>query len=253
MNDGECGCRYKMTVSYDGTAYSGWQIQPNGPSVQEQIQNALFFLLGDAVHLSGSGRTDAGVHASRQVCHFDAPDFDCPEMLMRLNTVLPETVRILSLDPTTENFHARFSAKSKFYHYIIHLDPVCPPFKSPYCLHLRKKLDLDLLKEAAKKFTGTHDFSSFANSASEGSAAINPVRTIYSINIVPEEGGVRLEFHGNGFLYKMVRNITGALIEVATGKMALEQIDALFAAKDRRKAPSGAPAQGLFLVNVEYD
>ncbi len=244
--------RYKIEIAYDGTAFSGWQVQPNAVSIQSQIEQSLFFLTGTETHVSASGRTDAGVHAMGQVAHFDALPLDCDETLLALNESLPSSIRILSLQEVPLDFHARFGAKSKTYTYHLHLDPVCPPFKSPYAHHIRYPLDLELLYRAAQRFVGTHNFTSFANQASSGAASVNPVRTIYAIDILEDEGGVSLSFHGNGFLYKMVRNITGALLEVALGRLPLEALDSIFEDRDRRKAPVAAPAKGLFLQHVEY-
>lgn len=244
--------RYKIEIAYDGTDFSGWQMQPNAPSIQEMIEQALYFLTGSETHVSGSGRTDAGVHASCQVAHFDALDLDPDEALLALNETLPPTIRILSLEQVYDDFHARFGTKSKTYIYNLHTAPVCPPFQCAYTHHIRYPLDIDLLERAAMRFVGTHDFTTFANQANTGSASINPVRTIYSIDITKEEGALKIHFHGNGFLYKMVRNITGTLIQIATGKLPIESLDTLFEARDRREAPIAAPAKGLFLHKVEY-
>ena len=149
-------------------------------------------------------------------------------------------------------FHARFSARSKEYHYHLHIDPVMDPFHRFYRWHLKGPIDLEVLRQAAQLFVGTHDFTSFANAVHEGSAAKNAVRTLYRVDVIDQPGGVRLEFEGNGFLYKMVRNITGMIVEVAQGKWPLERIPELLQAKDRRLAARAAPAKGLFLAKVNY-
>ena len=151
-----------------------------------------------------------------------------------------------------DTFHARFDATGKIYHYRLHLDPVLDPFKRKYALHVQQKIDLDAIKEAAKLFIGTHDFSSFANNQTKGSAGKDPVRTLRRLDVIEEEGGVRLEFEGTGFLYKMVRNITGTLLEVGEGKRAPEDIASILLAKDRSKAGKSVYPHGLFLVKVFY-
>ncbi|MCB1135787.1 MAG: tRNA pseudouridine(38-40) synthase TruA [Chlamydiia bacterium] len=244
---------YRMTIAYDGTDYSGWQMQPNADSIQARIEDALRVLTRADVRVIGSGRTDAGVHARGQVAHFKHGEkLDLRQLHKSLNGVLPKDIRIKHLSEAPANFHAQYSAQGKVYHYYLHLDPVLDPFLRRFSHHVRQEINRELLHLAAQQFVGTHDFSSFANSASEGSAAKNPVRTIYRIDIVPTPGGVCLEFEGNGFLYKMVRNIVGTCLDVAKGKLALESIPHIFAAKDRREASLAAPALGLFLMEVKY-
>jgi len=244
---------FKLTIAYDGTAYCGWQIQPNGVSIQEIIQNHIQTIVRKKVTLIGSGRTDAGVHALGQVAHFH---FDEPLNLYRLqgslNGLLPHDIRIYQIVETSHDFHAQYSAISKTYHYRLHLDRILNPFKRLYSLHVREKIDLTLLKETASLFLGTHDFTSFANEAHAGSAAKDPIRTLHRLDIVEEEGGIRLEFEADGFLYKMVRNIVGTLLEVASGKRRRQEIPEIFAANDRRYAGKAAPPLGLFLMHVSY-
>lgn len=238
---------------YDGTNYSGWQIQPHSLSVQQLVQNAVRTLVKEEVHVIGSGRTDAGVHALDQVAHFRCKEPQNPDYLFKaLNGILPKDIRVTAVKSVDIHFHAQKSALSKEYHYHLALGPIVSPFERQYVWHVPYRLDLTLLKEAAALFVGTHDFKSFANSAHTGAAAKNSVRTIYRLEVVQKENNVTLIFHGNGFLYKMVRNIVGMLINVASGKKNISEIQETFTAKDRRKAPSSAPAQGLFLVKVEY-
>jgi tRNA pseudouridine38-40 synthase len=245
--------KYKLTIAYDGTHYGGWQIQNNAVSIQDLLEKALLTLLRVQTSATASGRTDAGVHARGQIAHFTAEQpIDLARFQRSLNGILPPDIRILSLEAVSSDFHARYSAISKEYHYHLHLERTTDPFKRLYAYHDYSRLNLDQMKAAASCFVGTHDFTTFANDASKGSAAKNPVRTLIRLDICPEPGGVRLEFEGNGFLYKMVRNITGTLLEVARGKLAVEEIPKLFAARDRRLAPPAAPAHGLFLVKVTY-
>lgn len=244
---------YKLLIAYDGTNYCGWQVQPNGVSIQEVIQDKLAILLRSPVILIGSGRTDSGVHAIGQVGNFfSRPIDDLHKFLYSLNALLPDDIRIRSIEEAHANFHAQHSPIAKTYHYHLTLDRVQTPFVRLYALHVKMKMDLHLLSQAAKLFVGKHDFTSFANQAHLGSAALDPVRMLYKLDIIEEEGGIRLEFEGDGFLYKMVRNIVGTLLEVATGKRTIDDIPKLFEKKDRKLAGQAAPAHGLFLMHVSY-
>lgn len=245
---------YKLIVAYEGTHYSGWQIQPNAPSIQQHLQGALAtFLGGEQIAIIGSGRTDAGVHALNQVAHFKTEhDVNPNRLLLALNGLLPRDIRIKQVEIAPLHFHSQYSAVGKEYHYHLYLERVMDPFRRLYCWHVLRKLDLDLLREGASLFIGTHDFTSFANEPQAGAVAKNPVRTLYRLGIFPTEGGVRLEFEGNGFLYKMVRNIVGTLVDIASHRLTLAEVIAIFEAKDRRQASSAAPPQGLFLVKVNY-
>lgn len=244
---------YKLNIAYDGTNYCGWQVQPNGLSIQEVLQKHLATIIRHPAHVTGSGRTDAGVHARGQVAHFHS---DQPLNLRRLhhslNGLLPGDIRVNSIEEVPLNFHARYSAIAKTYHYHLRLGHVQDPFQRLYSTQVHERLDLPLLKEAARHFLGTHDFSSLANEAHRGSASHDPVRTLYRLDVIEQDQNVRLEFEGNGFLYKMVRNIVGLLLDAASGKRPVGDIPAILAAKDRRQAGQAAPAQGLFLVQVRY-
>lgn len=244
---------YKLTIAYDGTLYSGWQIQPNATSIQSLIQEALVTLTRCEVNLIGSGRTDSGVHAMGQVAHFKCPmEIDIYRFLKSLNSLLPRDIRILEMAEVHCSFHAQHSASSKTYHYHLCLNPVQNPFKRLYSLHVFQKCDLLLLEKAAKLFEGKHDFTAFANESHTGSAAKGAVRTLYRLELIPEQNGIVLAFTGDGFLYKMVRNIVGTMLDVSTGKMALDAIPEIFASLDRRRAGQAAPAHGLFLMQVHF-
>lgn len=239
--------RYKLTISYDGTHYAGWQVQKNGLAIQPLIQKALETALRHPLNLTGSGRTDAGVHARGQTAHFDTEiSVEPKRLILSLNALLPPDIRIIDLEPAAPDFHARYSARSKIYHYHLSLEP--DPFTLLYRHPVFGAFNLELLKAGAKEFVGTHDFTSFANTGKEKPS----VRTIYRIDVVEQKGGVRLEFEGNGFLYKMVRNITGTLLDVAAGKIEPSEIKNILAARDRRRAAAAAPAKGLFLFQVNY-
>jgi len=241
--------RYKCKIAYDGTAYGGWQVQPTSITIQSLIQEALARLHKTKIHVTASGRTDSGVHALAQVAHFDA---ETPVNIRALNGILPRDIRILSITPIEKDFHARYSATGKTYRYHLSLGEAHDPFTRQYSHHMFYTLDPELLTAAAAQFIGTHDFTSFANSASEGAASKNAVRTITKCAVIPTDFGYTIEVSGNGFLYKMVRNIVGCLIQIATGKLPLETITHLLKAKDRTLAPPAAPAKGLFLCQVHY-
>jgi tRNA pseudouridine38-40 synthase len=223
-------------------------------AIQPIIEGKVALFLGEEVSLIGSGRTDAGVHALAQAAHFkSAQPIERYKFLRSLNGMLPPDIRIQACAQVPMDFHAQYSALGKTYHYHLYLEEVLDPFRRLYCWHVRGRVDLEALIAASRNLVGTHDFTSFANESDEGSAGKDPVRTIKRLDIIPEKGGVRLEFEGDGFLYKMVRNITGTLIEIARGKREAGSIPALLAAKDRRLAGMAAPPQGLFLAEVFYD
>lgn len=243
---------YFLKIAYDGTDFGGWQIQPNAPTIQEEIQKAFQILLKHEVGVTGQGRTDAGVHALGQTAHFKT-DQPIPKTFLRsANALLPPTIRLIELREVADHFHARYSAMGKTYHYYVTTDPVVLPFDRPYRLHHMGKLDLNKIRQAATLFVGTHDFTSFSNEAHRGSCSNDPVRTLKRVDIVEEPGGFRVEFEGEGFLYKMCRNIVGQLISVGRGHTTVENIKRVFEAKDRKEAEMAAPPQGLFLIRVEY-
>lgn len=244
---------YKMTITYDGTQYSGWQIQLNSKSIQGTIQEALRLIFRHEVSLFGSGRTDAGVHALGQIAHFHSPlKMDLYRLLGSLNGLLPHDIRILDIAFAPLSFHSRQSATSKVYQYYVCLENVQQPFRKLYSCHFRERIRKPLLHEAAKLFVGTHDFTSFANDSFEGAAAKNAVRTILRLDLTDTEDGIRFEIEANGFLYKMVRNIVGTILDVAKGKRSLDEIPEIFAAKDRKKAGQAVPSHGLFLYQVNF-
>lgn len=245
--------KYKMQILYDGTNYCGWQVQPNGMTIQQLIQESLKQIFGKEIGIVGSGRTDAGVHAWGQVAHFTyEKKLDPFKLQGALNGILPKDVRITAIEEVDPGFHARYSAIGKTYHYNICLGTVQDPFKRYYSVHIRENINLEMLHAAAKYFIGTHDFTSFTNQAYRGTAAHDPIRTIRRLEIVAVDRGFRLEFEGDGFLYKMVRNIVGMLIDIASGKKRIEELPDIFSAKDRRFAGRSMPPHGLVLVKVDY-
>lgn len=245
--------RYKLVIAYEGTKYHGWQIQLNGTSIQDLIEKALDTILQEKVKLTGAGRTDAGVHALGQVAHFDTTKPITPtRMWGSLNGLLPRDIRVLSVDPVPDDFHAQYSALSKTYRYHICTERVLSPFLLNRVWHITYPLDRQLLLEATTYAIGTHDFTSFANEAHTGVAAYDSERTIQRIDLIPEDRGIALEFQADGFLYKMVRNLVGTFVECGSHKKKPSDIPAILKAKDRRQAGLAAPAQGLFLVAVHY-
>ncbi|HEY4831674.1 MAG TPA: tRNA pseudouridine(38-40) synthase TruA [Waddliaceae bacterium] len=245
--------KYKITLVYDGTNYCGWQIQPNGVTIQEVLQEKLSIILRTDIEITGASRTDSGVHALAQIAHFSYDqEIDGYRFLASINGILPIDIRVKEIEKMPPSFHARYTATNKVYHYHINLDRVQDPFKRLYCWYFPEKINLEALKACSNEFVGTHDFTSFANEPRVGATARNPVRTLRRVGVTPEKEGVRLEFEGDSFLYKMVRNITGTMIEVGKGKRNVEEIRSILAAKDRRKAGRAAPPHGLFLVRVDY-
>ncbi len=244
---------YLLKIAYDGTRYSGWQVQKNASSIQQLIEEALDIIIKEKVRLIGSGRTDAGVHALEQIANFKSThELPISRIHNSLNAILPKDIRILEMQSAPQAFHAQHSAIGKIYHYHITLDRYQSPFQRLYAYHAHEILDIPLLAEGANYFIGTHDFSAFANSAKEGCAAYDPVRTLKRLDLVREPGGIRLEFEADGFLYKMVRNIVGTLFEIAQSKRLPCDIPNIFHSRDRRLAGKAAPAHGLFLVKVHY-
>lgn len=244
---------YKLTLAYDGTRYCGWQVQPNGISIQQLIQKSLETILKQPIAPHGAGRTDAGVHALNQVIHFTCDrQIDTRRCLRSINGLLPPDIRAKSLKAVPHTFHARYSAIGKVYHYVLHIGEIQDPFQHLYHWHLFEKVDVSLMKQAASLFIGTHDFVAFANEAHRGTASHDSIRTMKRLDIIEEGETLRLEFEADGFLYKMVRNIVGTLVEIAMAKRDIADIAAIFEKKDRRLAGRAAPSHGLFLVKVKY-
>jgi tRNA pseudouridine38-40 synthase len=267
---------WKIVLSYDGSGFHGWQVQPGQPTVQGLLAAALEKMTGERVLPQGSGRTDAGVHALGQVASF-ALEAEIPaeNLLRALNQSLPQSVRVLRVDKAGQDFHARHSAVRKTYEYRIFerkmegLDEenicrpfgqerICLPFIAPYVWDCRWALEIGAMEQAAAMLCGTHDFTSFAAvdpdraQREDGAAGQNPVKTIFASGVTREDGLLRYRVTGSGFLHHMVRNIVGTLVEVGRGSLQAEEMQRILAAKDRAAAGPTAPAQGLFLVGVEY-
>jgi len=242
--------KYKIVISYDGTQYRGWQIQPRAPSVQARIQDALMVILRTPTRLVASGRTDAGVHATGQVAHFlSEKEIDFYPFLYSLNSVLPRDIRVHEIAAVPDTFHARFSVKRKIYQYHLYLSPFQSPFSFLYSTHIRTPLDIKLMEEALPSFLGTHDFSAFASSKCGNR---DPNKTLYRLEIIPKTDGVCLEFEGDGFLYKMVRNIVGTLLEIARKRISIQTVPQIFQEGGGRHVSPTVPSKGLFLHRVIY-
>ena len=242
--------RIKLTVSYDGTDYCGWQVQPNGVTIQELLEQALFNVTGEKVRITGSGRTDSGVHAKGQVAHFDTNSSVPAEKFSKaLNAHLPSGIKVLSSEEVGEDFHACTSVKKKTYEYSLYVSETEQPLKERYAVRLDHAPDLEKMIDGAKVLFGEHDFKAFCAS---GSGAKTTVRKIYSIDIKKKDGDITVSVCGNGFLYNMVRIIVGALIDVGNGKKTKAELEEILKSGKREKNGKTLPAKGLCLVSAEY-
>lgn len=249
---------FKLTIAYDGTDFHGWQIQANKPTIQGEIVNVLRRLTQENVQLLGAGRTDAGVHALGQVGSFRTQSpLSAAEFQRALNALLPPSIRIVNAEETGPDFSARWSARGKVYRYRIYRGKVVPPALWRYVLHYPFPLDEDAMKEAAARFIGVHDFSSFAAStgSDEDDKERNMEREIFSTELKRTEDREELWFtvHGRSFLRYMVRKMVGTLLDVGRGKLAPDDVDRLYAIKDRSKSGPTVPPQGLFMVCVDHE
>ncbi|MGA3162356.1 MAG: tRNA pseudouridine synthase A [Terracidiphilus sp.] len=273
---------WKLTLAYDGTEFSGWQVQPGERTVQGELQAALGRICGESPLPQGSGRTDAGVHALGQVASFALAAPIPPENLQRaLNRTLPAAIRVLEARTVPGTFHARHSAVAKSYEYRVYRGAICPPFLARYVYACSWPIDVEALQRAARLFVGTHDFLSFAATDPE-LAGRDPdedaepderplprpgfqmeppmaatVRTIFSSGWEtrpgPEGELLIYRVRGSGFLHHMVRNLVGTMLDVGRGRTGVDEIPGILAARSRAAAGPTAPARGLFLCSVEYD
>ncbi len=242
--------RIVLTVSYDGSAYVGWQCQPNGISVQQRIEEAVERLSGSFLRLHSSGRTDAGVHARGMVCHFDT-DAGLPLTAWRdgLNRYLPDDIAVQDARIAAPDFHARFSSTGKLYRYQILSAAVRSPLERGQAWHVKKALDLDMMRTAAEFFVGEHDYASFRTT---GCAAKTTVRTVFGVDIRVLGQVVQIDVHGSGFLKNMVRMMVGTLVEVGLGKRSAEDVATLLSRPGSVRPALTAPAHGLCLIKVFY-
>ena len=243
--------KIKLTVSYDGTNYCGWQVQPNGVTVQEKLENAVFCVTGEKVRVTGSGRTDAGVHAKGQVAHFTVEKENIPpqRFVMALNAHLPSDIRVTKSEQVSCDFDACRGAKRKTYKYSLYLSDTVLPLKERYAVRLEQKVNVNAIKECAKLFLGEHDFKGFCAS---GSSVKTTVRTIYDLCVDFNGEDLTFTITGNGFLYNMVRIIVGTLIKVGEGKATESDVRKMLDFGERTLGGKTLSAKGLCLEKVEY-
>ena len=242
--------RWKCVCAYDGGTFSGWQSQQGGNTIQDRIERQMLEIIGRKIRIEGSGRTDSGVHALAQVFHFDASWSHGADKLRRaLQTGLPRTIRLKSLRTVPAEFHARFAAKGKIYRYHIHLGSA-DPFTTDWCWSIGRELDWVAITAAAKLLQGKHDFWAF--SGENDRTYETTVRDLRRLEIRRIGRNVAFTFEADGFLYKMVRSLTGALVNVGLGKLSPRDVAELLKTRRRIPAVLTAPAQGLFLVRVIY-
>ena len=250
--------RFRATISYDGTDFHGWQVQPGLPTIQGALETVLSEIEGGAVKVAGSGRTDAGVHALAQTAAFTlANPIPAANLMRAVNHVLPPAIRILELAETVGHFHPRFHAAAKTYEYRIWRGEICSPFHQRYLHHHPYPLLLPAMKRLAPLLVGTHDFSAFASSDDKDELGLSKIRTIFSSELAEEGNQLLYRVRGNGFLKHMVRNIMGTLLEAGKGNLDEVGLRALLRPgfldePGARKAGPRAPACGLFLVSVDY-
>lgn len=251
--------RYFIQLSYDGTGYHGWQVQPNGVSVQEVLQKALSTLLRQPTEVTGAGRTDAGVHASMMVAHFDWPaahegeggeelPLDCPQLAYKLNRLLPPDVAVQAVKPVGPEMHARFSATRRTYHYYIHTRK--DPFLRGYSWQVNVPLDFALMNEAAQVLLEYSDFTSFSKTGTDVKTNICQLTEAHWEQLKPGEW--RFTVSANRFLRNMVRAIVGTLVEVGRHRMTISEMRHAIEAKDRQRAGESVPGHALYLTNIEY-
>ena len=239
-----------LILEYDGTAYAGWQVQPNGLTVQEVVEKALAEILNHSVRIHSSGRTDAGVHARGMAAHFQT-EANMPLRAFRegLNSLLPQDIAVRGVREVPADFHARFSARGKWYRYTIYQNEVRSPLAARYAWYLRDSLDLDLMRAAAESLVGEHDFSVFRSS---GCVAKTTIREMFSIDITSDGEFIYIDVKGSGFLKNMVRMIVGTLIDVGKKRRSVEDVALLVAGTDEMVCSQTAPAHGLCLQEVWY-
>lgn len=244
--------RLKLTVAYDGSAFAGWQSQTHGKTVQDELEGGIQRISGVRARVHGAGRTDTGVHALAQCAHVDLPDRRLPatRWTKALNGVLPPTIRVLRCGYVSPDFHARFSAKGKTYRYRIWSGPILPPLELNRAWHIAAPLNLDLLAGAGRKFVGQHDFAAFA--ANRGKKEENMVRTIWSLEVRKRGPVVSIEVSGDGFLYKMVRLMVGAMVQVGFEKEEVSYVARSLRNGRKNGVRLAAPGEGLYLVRVWY-
>ena len=243
--------RYFITLSYDGTRFHGWQVQPNGISVQEELDGALSLLLRSEIHTTGAGRTDAGVHARMMVAHFDVEtmNFDLTDLTYKLNRLLPQDIAIQAIQPVSYEMHARFSAIARTYHYYVHT--VKDPFRRAYSCELHYPLDFQLMNEAAAVMMTYEDFGAFCKAHADVKTTLCHVTAAEWHQTSPSSW--YFEITANRFLRNMVRAVVGTLIDVGRGRLSLDDFRKVIEGKRRTEAGESMPANALFLEDVKYE
>ncbi|HUT01941.1 MAG TPA: tRNA pseudouridine(38-40) synthase TruA [Phycisphaerae bacterium] len=242
----------KLVIAYHGAAYHGWQRQAEGiDTVQQRVEEAAASVLRHKVVVFGAGRTDAGVHAEGQVANLYTPNLSVPLRGLRraMNSRLPRDIAVVSAAEVPEGFHASRSAIGKTYRYRVHVSPVRPAALAGQVYHYWRTLDVEAMRRAGRRLLGTHDFLGFATSAEQRE---DTVRTVFRCDVAADGEAVLATVQGDGFLYNMVRNIAGTLIEIGRGRWGSERIDLILETRDRREGGPTAPAEGLTLVCVHY-
>jgi tRNA pseudouridine38-40 synthase len=260
----------KLILSYDGSEFAGWQVQPERATIQGTLASAIGRLTGENVLPQGSGRTDAGVHALAQVATFQtSSSIPTENWIKALNDILPASIRVLDVTEASPDFHARKSARAKLYRYRMYRGAICPPFLARYVWHYPFPLDEVAMAVAATLVVGEHDFTSFAaadperlaaverlnhreHGATRGEAQVSNVRTIFSSAWMREGDDLIYTVRGSGFLHHMVRNLVGTYLLIGKGTLTQDDFGAILGARDRSAAGPTAPASGLYLVSVEY-
>lgn len=241
--------RYFITLSFDGTAYHGWQIQPKADSIQARLNDALSKLVAKGTECVGAGRTDAGVHASKMVAHFDTEKaIDCQDLCFRLNRILPEDIAVQQVELVPDELHARFSACARTYHYYVYHHR--NPYRRHYAVRLNYQPDYTLMNQAAERLLDVEDFTSFSKLHNDQKTNLCHVSWARWVQI--EDDYWRFEIRANRFLRNMVRAVVGTLLEVGRGRMSLADFEAVIAQKNRCSAGESVAAKALFLVDVEY-
>jgi tRNA pseudouridine38-40 synthase len=245
--------RIRITLAYDGTDFHGWQVQPGLPTIQGTLETIVSSLDDVPVHVAGSGRTDAGVHALAQIAAFTLRSpIPVDNLRLAVNRLLPPAIRILDAIETAPGFHPRFDAVDKTYRYSIARQEICNPFEWRYVYHHPYPLDEPAMVEAARHFEGEHDFTAFAAADDRDAEGASKIRTIFESRLERLPGRLVYHVRGSGFLKHMVRNIVGALIETGRGNLPLAALETLVDATSARKVGHTAPAKGLTLITVSY-
>jgi tRNA pseudouridine38-40 synthase len=251
MSDTSGTQRFRIEVGYDGTAYAGWQLQPDKRTVQGELEQALLRMTGETIRVHSSGRTDRGVHARAQVVHFDlVREVEPFKLIIGINRFLERDIRVLSARRAAPDFHARMSATGKEYRYFIWNEPNLPPHLRLYHTHVYRPLDLVAMREAAARLIGRHDFAAF--SANPGHEREGTVRTVYRLHWIKQGAKLTLVARGDGFLFKMVRSLAGFMIRVGQGDLAPNDATRILASRERTARVPTADPQGLFLWRVFY-